>query len=95
MADAYVLFSGDLEGIGGSFVRAGVGPYAGFRIDAPGPFVAVLDGTWSYLPGQSTHSTYELRGALRMTLARDVAVGVESLLQPNAIEAQLLSYLYF
>jgi len=34
MADAYVLFSGQFDGIGGSFVRAGVGPFAGVRLDA-------------------------------------------------------------
>jgi len=95
MADAYVVFSGDIDGIGGSFVRAGVGPYAGFRIDALDSLLAVFSGTWSYLPGQSAGSTYELRGALRMALARDVALGVEGLLQPEAIEGQFLSYLYF
>jgi hypothetical protein len=95
MADAYVLFSGDIDGIGGSFVRAGVGPYAGLRIDALDSLLAVFSGSWSYLPGQSAKSTYELRGALRMALARDVALGVEGLLQPAAVEGQLLSYLYF
>jgi hypothetical protein len=95
MADAFVLFSGELDGIGGSFVRAGVGPYAGLRIEALDPLLLVVSGSWSYLPGQSTDSTYELQGALRLSLLRDVALGFESFLQPNAIEAQLLSYLYF
>ena len=31
MADATVLFAPDFDGIGGSFVRAGVGPYGGVR----------------------------------------------------------------
>jgi hypothetical protein len=95
MADAYVLFSGDIDGIGGSFVRAGVGPYAGLRIDTLDSLLAVFSGNWAYLPGQSAKSTYELRGALRMTLARDVALGLEGLLQPAALEGQLVSYLYF
>jgi hypothetical protein len=95
MADAYVLFSGDLDGIGGSFVRAGVGPFAGLRVDALDPLLAVVTGTWSYLPGQRAKSTYELRGALRMRLLRDVALGMEGLLQPEAIEGQFLSYFYF
>ena len=95
MADGYVLFSGELDGIGGSFVRAGIGPFAGFRIAALSPLLAVVSGSWSYLPGQTTNSTYELRGAVRMTLMRDVALGMEGVLQPNAIEAQFLSYLYF
>ena len=95
MADAYVLFSSNLDGIGGSFVRAGIGPYAGLRFNAPDPLVAVVSGTWSYLPGQSAKSTYELRGALRGRLETDVALGMEALIQPGAIEAQFLSYLYF
>ncbi len=31
MADATVLFAPDFDGIGGSFVRAGIGPYGGLR----------------------------------------------------------------
>lgn len=95
MADGYVLFSGELDGIGGSFVRVGVGPYAGLRLQPLDPLLAVVSGSWSYLPGQSTHSTYELRGAVRASLARDVALGIEALIQPDAAEAQFLSYLYF
>jgi hypothetical protein len=95
MADAYVLFSGTLEGIGGSFVRSGVGPFAGLRVHALDPLSVLVSGSWSYLPGQSLKSTYELRSALRAGLSRDVALGVETLIQPRAFEAQFLSYLYF
>jgi hypothetical protein len=98
MADAYLLFSffsGQLDGIGGSFVRAGVGPFAGVRVHAPDPLVTLLTGTWSYLPGQNLTSTYELRGAMRARLAPDVALGIEALIQPSAIEGQFMSYLYF
>jgi hypothetical protein len=95
MADAHLLFSGQLDGIDGSFVRAGVGPYSGIRLQGPGQLVAQLAGSWWYLPGQSLRSTYELRGALRAGLATNVALGMETLLQPSAFEAQLLSYLYF
>ena len=35
MADAYVAFSGALDGIGGSVVRVGVGAYAGLIARAP------------------------------------------------------------
>jgi hypothetical protein len=98
MADAYVLFSffsGQLDGIGGSFVRAGVGPFVGIRVHAPDPLVTVLSGTWSYLPGENLTSTYELRGTMRARLAPDAALGIEALVQPSAIEGQFLSYLYF
>jgi hypothetical protein len=95
MADAYTVFSGQLDGIGGGPVRTGIGPYAGLRVHGPAELVGVLSGSWSYLPAQDVDRTYELRGALRGALARDVALGVEALLQPRAMEAQLVSYLYF
>jgi hypothetical protein len=98
MADAYLIFSPfsrELDGIGGSIFRAGVGPFAGIRVRAPDELVTLVSGSWSYLPGQSTTSTYEIRGAVRASLAPDVALGVETLVHPRAIEAQFLSYLYF
>jgi hypothetical protein len=95
MADAYVLFSGQLDGIGGSFVRAGVGPFAGVRLDADDAVVLLVTSSFAFLPGQATGTTYDVRGALRARLTNDVALGTEALLQPSAFEAQLLSYLYF
>ena len=95
MADAFVLLSGDLDGIGGSVVRAGVGPYAGLRLRLPGPVVAVVGGSWSYLPAQELVGTYDVRGLLRAEIAPDVALGIETAIQPASMEAQLGSYLYF
>jgi hypothetical protein len=95
MADGFVLFSGDFDGIGGSFVSAGIGPYAGVRLRLFGQNVALLTGTWSYLPGQRLESTYELTGRLRSALGANLAWGVETALTPGAFEAQLLSYIYF
>jgi hypothetical protein len=95
MADAYVLFSGQFDGIGGSFVRAGAGPFGGVRVDAEDAAVLLITSSFSFLPGQSTRTTHEVRGALRARITQDVALGAEALLQPSAFEAQLLSYLYF
>jgi hypothetical protein len=98
MADAHLIFSPfsrEIDGVGGSIVRAGMGPFAGIRIHAPDEVVTLLSGTWSYLPAQNLTSTYELRGTVRASLAPDAALGVETLVQPRAIEAQFLSYLYF
>jgi len=97
LADAQVGFSagGNLDGIGGSFVRAGVGPAGGIRWHFFDDTVAVVQGGWSYLPGQHLTSTFEARGSLRSGLARNVALGLEGSVQPRSSEIQLASYLYF
>ena len=97
LANASVGFStgGNLDGIGGSFVRAGVGPEGGVRWHFFDDTVAVVQGGWSYLPGQHLTGTFEARGSLRSGLARNVALGLEGSVQPRSSEIQLASYLYF
>ncbi len=95
MADAYVALSGSLDGIGGSGVRVGVGPYGGLRVRLPGAVVGLLTASWSYLPAQSLHGTYDVRASLRQGLGKNVALGVEGAAQPSSAEAQVSSYLYF
>ena len=95
MADAYVAFSPSLDGIRGSFVRAGVGPYAGLRARLPGNSLGLITANWAYLPAQNLHGTYDVRATLRSALSRDVALGFEAALQPDSSEAQFASYFYF
>ena len=95
MADAYVAFSPSLDGIRGSFVRLGVGPYAGLRARLPGRSVGLVTANWAYLPGSTLHGTYDLRATLHSSLSNDVALGVEAALQPSSSEAQFMSYFYF
>ena len=95
MAEAFFGFPADLRGIGGSFARLGVGPYAGLRIRFAGQNVGLLTGAWSYLPAQRPSTTYDLRASLRGQVGKDVALGVEAALQPLSFEAQLGSYVYF
>jgi hypothetical protein len=95
MGETYVGFSGSLDGIGGSFVRVGAGPYAGLRVRLPDETIALVTGSWSYLPAQSLHSTYDARANLRRPLGKNVALGIEAAMQPLSREAQLDSYLYF
>jgi hypothetical protein len=95
MADTYVAFAGDLDGIGGSFVRLGVGPLAGLRVRLPGDTIGVASAGWSYLPGQNLRSTYDVRATLRGSVGRDVAVGIEAAMQPSSLEVQAGSYFYF
>jgi hypothetical protein len=95
MADACVGFSPDLDGVGGSFVRVGLGPLAGLRTRLPADTIGVVTGTLSYLPGQSLGTTFDLRASLRTRLASQVAMGLEGAAQPRAFELLLGTYLYF
>ena len=95
MADAFVLFSGEFDGVGGSFVSTGIGPHAGLRLRVGGSTVALVTATWSYLPGQRLNSTYEVNARVRSALGKNLAVGVQSSVAPAAIEAELHSYIYF
>jgi hypothetical protein len=95
MGDAYVAFSGSLDGIAGSFVRLGVGPFAGLRVRLPFDTVGVVSGTLAYLPGERLRGTYDVRAMLRSSIARNFALGVEAAMQPLSTEASLNSYLYF
>ena len=95
MADGYVAFSSSVDGIGGSFIRLGIGPYAGVRARLPGDLVGLFTASWSYLPWQSLHGTYDLRATVRGALSKNVAVGLEGAAQPSSRELVLGSYLYF
>lgn len=95
MADSFVLFSGQVDGIAGSVVRAGVGPLAGVRLRLPADTVGLVTGTVSYLPGQALYGTFDVRASLRTRLATNVAMGLEGSAQPRAFELQLGSFLYF
>jgi hypothetical protein len=95
MADAHAAFGSGLDGIAGSNVRVGVGPYAGLRARLVGDTVAVVTASVSWLPAQPLPVTHDVRGALRAPLARNVALGLEAVVQPLSAELQLASYFYF
>jgi hypothetical protein len=95
MADAYVGFSGDVDGVGGSVVRLGVGPLGGLRMRLPAATIGLVTGTVSYLPGQSLATTFDVRASLRTRLASQVAMGLEGAAQPRAFELLFGTFLYF
>ena len=95
MADSYVLISAQVDGIGGSVVRAGVGPLAGVRVRLPFDTVGLVTGTVSYLPAQDLYGTFDVRASLRTRLATNVAMGLDGSAQPRAFELQVGSYLFF
>jgi hypothetical protein len=94
MADAYSAFLPHLTGFGGSFVRLGVGPYAGVRLRRDATVVLVT-GSVSYLPWEKLSDTFDLRLTVKSALAKNVALGVEAAAQPLSVEGQLVSYVYF
>jgi len=95
MADSRVAFSRQLDGVDGSFVRVGIGPFAGVRARLSSHAVGLVTATWSYLPGARLKGTYDLRATLRGALAKDVAIGFEGAAQPLSLEGTLASYFYF
>jgi hypothetical protein len=95
MADAFVRFSGQLDGIGGSWISAGIGPYAGMRLCFSSVTIAWLSASWSYLPAQDLVQTFDLTGKLRSAVTQNFALGIESRLAPAAFRAELVSYVYF
>jgi hypothetical protein len=95
MADTYGLMSPRIDGVGGSFVRAGVGGYGGARVRMWHQMVLLLTGSYAYLPGSNLKTTFELRGGLRVPFSQHAAIGTDAVLQPEAFEAQLRSFIYF
>jgi len=95
MADAAMGFAANMNGIDGSNFRVAVGPYGGMRARLPGSLVALVTGNVAYLPGSDLRTTFEVRGALRARLAKDVAMGAEATVQPLSTEALLASYFFF
>jgi hypothetical protein len=95
MADGYVVVAPELDGIDHGFVRVGVGPFAGARARLGSSTIALLTGTWSWLPGQDPGQTFDVRGTLRHGLAPDLAMGLETAAQPRSLEARIATFLYF
>lgn len=95
LADARFGFSGSLDGIGGSIVRVGLGPYGGLRARIGDPVTFLVTAGMSYLPGSNLETTFEVRGGLRTRLAKNVAMGVDIAAYPLSIEGVLATFLYY
>jgi Domain of unknown function (DUF4105) len=95
MADATVLFAPDFDGIGGSFVRAGVGPYGGFRARVGRSLTLFVTGNAYYLPAQHLASTFDARANLRAGLTKNIALGINGRASPLSLEGTFESYIYF
>jgi hypothetical protein len=95
MGDAHFAISSDLDGVDGSFVRLGAGPYAGVRVRPFGATVALVTASYAFLPWQSLRSTYDVRATLKSGIGKDVALGFEGAAQPRSRELVFGAYLYF
>ncbi len=87
-ADLLAEASPRLAGIDGGAFRAGVGPGALARLRL-GRATLLADGRWRWLPGASPRETFELRGTLRVHVARDLSLALEGRRTPSADEATL------
>ncbi len=92
--DALVEWSPRLSGIGGSEVRAGIGPGGLARIRLGARAALLADARWRYLPGADPGRTWDLRGALRLHLGREVSLALEARRTPaeDVLSAALFGY---
>jgi hypothetical protein len=94
MGDAYAGFLPETEGVRGTILRLGVGPFAGVRLQA-GHTALLATGTVSYLPWQKLDATFDARLTVKNALSRDVVLGIEADAQPLSVDGQLVGYVYF
>ena len=85
----------NIEGMGGSHLRLGVGPAGGLRVRVSEGVVLLGRAHWLWLPGQAPATTYRVDAQLRAQVFSALALGVEARLAPNGVEAQALAYTYF
>jgi hypothetical protein len=92
--DAAFEWSPHLSGIDGSEVRAGIGPGGIARIVLGTRAALLADARWRWLPGAAPDRTFDLRGALRLHLVRDLSLALEARRAPaeDVLSAALLAY---
>ena len=94
-ADASLEWSPRLDGISGREVRAGIGPGGLVRIRLGKRASLLGDARWRWLPGASPRETFDLRGQLRLHVARGVSLALEARRTPSADEGAALVLGYF
>ena len=94
LAEGWTLFGTDLEGIEGVPVRLGLGPRLGSRLRL-GDVSLMIGGHVAFLPGQNPGFVYAGTSELRAPLSTNVALGLQTRLEPGAIDGVLWSFLYF
>ncbi len=95
MAHGAFLFGPDMEGLGGSHVRLGIGPSGGLRLRFDPDLIALVTAKWLWLPAQDPETTHEISATLRWQAFTDVAFGVEGRRVPVGYEGLALAFVYF
>ncbi len=92
--DIAVEWSPRLSGVDGSEVRAGIGPGGLARLRLGARAALLADARWRFLPGAAPDRTWDLRGALRLHLGREVSLALEARRTPaeDVLSAALLGY---
>jgi hypothetical protein len=93
-ADVLAEWSPRLSGTDGREVRGGIGPGGLARIRLGRRAALLADARWRFLPGAEPDRTFDLRGALRLHLGRDVSLALEARRTPaeDILSAALLGY---
>jgi len=93
-ADGSVEAAPDLQGIGGSGWRLGIGPSALLRLRAGSRAALLASGSWTWLPGTETHDTWTIAGSGRVHLGREVSLALEYRRRPSEQALGLTLYLF-
>jgi hypothetical protein len=92
--DVAAEWSPRLSGTEGSEVRAGFGPGGLARLRLGTRAALLADARWRFLPGADPDRTWDLRGALRLHLGREVSLALEARRTPaeDVLSAALYGY---
>jgi hypothetical protein len=93
-ADGTVEAAPDLQGIGGSGWRLGIGPSALLRLRAGARAALLASGSWTWLPGTPTRDTWTVAGAGRVHLGREASLALEYRWRPSEQALGLTLYLF-
>jgi hypothetical protein len=95
LARASAGWTPEIDGLGDSHFRLGIGPSGGVRIRLSEGLVLLGTAYWLWLPGQTPNQTFRIDAGLRVRTLDALAFGLEGRSTPNGLEAQLLTYTYF
>ncbi len=93
--DALVAGGPNLDGLGDSAYRLGVGPFAGMRIRWTADLVSVITGEWIYLPKQAPSALWGGQGIVRWQYKEGVALNLEVRQSQRETDASLSWLVYY
>ncbi|MGM0575441.1 MAG: DUF4105 domain-containing protein [Myxococcota bacterium] len=85
----------DLDGLGRSPVRLGLGPWGGVRVRWSQDLVTLVTGEWIWLPGQTPTGLWEAEGVVRWQVHDGFALSLEGRVGQRLARASLLGMVYY